>query len=179
MIAGKSVVTMSKKYQMEIAKGDDPCLRLENIEIDPLWFNTDVVISLIQDMIRTMHRVRGVGIAAPQVGINWKVAIALINKQPLVLINPQIVDRSKEVISIEEGCLSCPTVTATPPRSKQIEIEWYNVKGVKKQSRFDGINAIIIQHELDHLEGRLITDYCKNNLCEKIANEEVNNVELG
>lgn len=149
----------NKKLLLKIETGDAPCLRAENIDVERVWFNTDVMFSLVTNMLHTMHSVRGVGIAAPQIGINWNLAIALIGKKPLVLINPQIVDRSDEVVSITEGCLSCPDVSATPQRSKWIDISWYDVKGVQKKGRFDGINAIIIQHELDHLNGKLITDY--------------------
>ncbi len=142
-----------------IAIDDAPCLRAENIEVEQSWFKTDMIKTLATNMIYTMNRVRGIGIAAPQIGINWKVAVAIIDRKPLVLINPTVVNKADDTISIEEGCLSCPDKNVRILRPAWIEVKYNSINGKENVQRFAQIDSIIVSHELDHLVGKLITDY--------------------
>ena len=118
-----------------------------------------------QEMIETMHSNDGVGLAAPQVGdLRSLIVIEVSNEEdeepmePLILVNPDIKELSGSCV-IEEGCLSIPDVKVEIERPKEIRIKFQDVKGEKKDLRCDGILARIIQHEVDHLRGRLMIDY--------------------
>jgi peptide deformylase len=123
-------------------------------------FDSPWLYSLAVDMIHTMQTVRGVGLAAPQVGLPLRVAVALIDKRPIVLINPKLTGHPDErKVSIEEGCLSCPNESVRISRYEWIRVDYDDLKGNRKWLELNGINAIIIQHEMDHLDGKLIVDY--------------------
>ncbi len=101
----------------------------------------------------------GVGLAAPQIGIlkNFFIFKTSINHYELV-INPEIIRRSSETIEVEEGCLSCPDIQVKMKRNKEIKVSYFNSLWTLKTKTLRGSDAIIFQHEFDHLKGKLISD---------------------
>lgn len=131
--------------------------------------NEDVVIMdedfivLIANMIYTMRQTSGVGLAAPQVGKNLRFFVMKEdNKTPIVIINPTILEASKETFTSKEGCLSCPFEEANIERPQTTIVSFYNLKGEKKIRIFEGKNSAIFHHENDHLNGVLIVDNKEN-----------------
>ena len=107
----------------------------------------------------------GIGLAAPQVGINKRIIIAGLPKThddetyPIVImINPVILSKSAETSVDEEGCLSLPWLRGNVVRSNNIEVEWIDIKGKKMRKNITGFGAKVVQHEIDHLDGILISD---------------------
>lgn len=145
------------KRLYDIVKYPDPILSrgsYEKVERFDPW-----LIDTVTDMVHTTRTVRGAGLAAPQIGLPLQLAVCIIDKQPVVLLNPEIVTHSDEQVSIEEGCLSCPNEGVRIPRYEWIRVDYDDLKGRRQWLEFNGIDATIVQHELDHLEGKLITDY--------------------
>lgn len=113
---------------------------------------------LFKDMLEIMYKNKGIGLAAPQVGVALQLAVVNAGDGLLKIANPAIV--KKEGIDImDEGCLSIPQTLVKVKRSKTITIEYINEGGEKIKKTFDGLTAKAIQHEIDHLNGRLIIDY--------------------
>jgi len=116
---------------------------------------------LIDDMFETMYDAPGIGLAATQVNMPLRLLVADISEQkdqPLVFINPEIVSLSGQERE-EEGCLSVPGVYETVQRARQIKVCALNRKGVSFELDAEGLLAACIQHETDHLEGKLFVDY--------------------
>lgn len=113
--------------------------------------------ALLPKMVETMYKEKGIGLAAPQIGLSLRLAIAETEKNKvLCLINPEITSYSQEKILFEEGCLSLPGKFFPIIRSEEITVRYQNEKGLPKRLRATGLLAIIIQHEVDHLDGILI-----------------------
>ncbi|WGH24748.1 MAG: peptide deformylase [Candidatus Shikimatogenerans bostrichidophilus] len=112
---------------------------------------------LINNMFETMNYYNGIGLSAPQIGIN--INLFIISRNKMVFINPKILKVSKKKIESKEGCLSIPNYYANILRYKTILIEFYNEKWVKYVIKFNKLLSIIFQHEYDHLQGKLIIDY--------------------
>lgn len=117
------------------------------------------VKKLASDMIETMNANQGIGLAAPQVQHLQRIIIVKDNNKDLVFINPKIIWKSKEKEPLDEGCLSVPGEIITIWRPKEIKIEALNLSGEKVKATFKNLSAKIFQHELDHLNGVLITDH--------------------
>ncbi|QCI22322.1 peptide deformylase [Buchnera aphidicola] len=116
---------------------------------------------IVNNMIDTMHQEEGIGLAATQVNIQLQIVVVKKmeeQKDNLILINPVIV-KKKGHISIEEGCLSIPKYRATVPRSNYIKVRAINIYGKAIEIEAKSIVSICIQHEIDHLHGRLFIDY--------------------
>ena len=116
--------------------------------------------ALIQNMIQTMYAEGGVGIAAPQVGVSKRIFIASPEGEPggeMVFINPVIFKTSGEQVGME-GCLSLPDISGEVRRAKKIEFEYMDLNGKKQQGKASDFLARIFQHELDHLDGKLLID---------------------
>lgn len=118
---------------------------------------------LVPDMIETMLAESGIGLAAPQIGQN--IRLAIINKDAdrtlkdhLVIINPRIFSVSKTMTEEEEGCLSIPGVRAVVSRHKKIKVRYMGVDGLENKMKAAGLISRVLQHEIDHLDGILITD---------------------
>ena len=150
---------MNTKRLLDILKEPDPILHVQNVDVETVWFGAPWLVCLAQNMIHTMRSVKGVGIAAPQVGINYNMAVAVISKVPVVLINPVILSKAEETIAINEGCLSCPGRDVRILRPAWIEVRYNSINGKEFIRLFGQMDAIIVSHELDHLAGKLITDY--------------------
>jgi len=122
---------------------------------------TEEIKQIAADMIETMYDENGVGLAATQVNFHQRLVVIDVSDtrdQPLVLINPTIIDTSGVEIS-EEGCLSVPETNAEVERAEQVTLEYLDLEGEKQVVEADGLFAVCIQHELDHLKGKLFIDY--------------------
>jgi len=115
---------------------------------------------LIETMFEVMDREEGIGLAAPQIGIQKRVMVWRHpeNEERYVLLNPHIVERSEETLTAEEGCLSIPGHAMEVERSERVVVEGIDLSGKPVTVEATGLMARILQHEIDHLEGRLIID---------------------
>lgn len=114
-------------------------------------------VKLAENMIRIMKEARGVGIAAPQVGVAERIIVIAPEKKPIVLVNPKITDSSGTQIG-EEGCLSIPGLYGDVERAMAVTVEAYDIKGRPVDYDMEGYAAVIVQHEIDHLDGVLFID---------------------
>ena len=127
----------------------------------------DPLRKLADDMLETMYAAPGIGLAAPQVGILQRMLVMDCVKeegappQPMVLINPEVVWSSEARNVYEEGCLSLPEEFADVERPAEVEVTWPNLEGAAQRGKFDGLWATCVQHEIDHLDGKLFIDYLK------------------
>ena len=143
----------------QIRQYPDPVLRMRANEIEEL---DDSVASLVERMTALMQEARGVGLAAPQVGVLRRVLVyQTADEAPVVaLVNPKLVSTSDERESAEEGCLSLGAATVVVPveRATSLTVEGTSPAGERLTVEADGLEARVIQHELDHLDGVLIVD---------------------
>lgn len=116
-------------------------------------------MKLLKDMEETTIAADGLGLAAPQVNHSERVCIVRMGKKLTPLINPEIIFRSKDTEEAEEGCLSLPNVWMPVRRSVSIVVTYLNAKGEPQERMLEHMDARVVQHETDHLEGRLIVDY--------------------
>jgi len=119
---------------------------------------------LMDDMLATMYDAPGIGLAAPQVGVLRRLIVMdpakdEAPKSPLVMINPQILERSEEMRTHEEGCLSIPDFTAEIERPARTRVSYIDREGKKREAELEGIWSTLVQHEIDHLNGVLFIDY--------------------
>lgn len=127
----------------------------------------DDLITLAKDMLSTMYDAPGIGLAAPQVGVTKRLIVADCVKEdgaaprPLIMFNPEIMGASDELSVYEEGCLSIPDQYADVTRPAEIELRWIDETGAEQREGFDGLWATCLQHEVDHLNGKLFIDYLK------------------
>ncbi len=117
------------------------------------------IFSLVKKMKKVLREADGVGIAAPQIGESKRVVIVSTPEGNLVLINPKIIKKSKEKISSKEGCLSVPGVWLNILRFRKVKVKALNLKGEEIEIEAKDIMAIILQHEIDHLDGILFIDH--------------------
>jgi peptide deformylase len=123
--------------------------------------------NLMDDMLETMYAAPGIGLAAIQIGTPKRVIVLDIEKKegqknPIFLINPIIIEKSKKNSTYEEGCLSVPGQFAEIDRPDKCHVKYLNYHGEPKEIRAEGMLATCIQHEMDHLEGILFIDYLSN-----------------
>ena len=117
--------------------------------------------TLVKNMLETMYDAQGIGLAATQIDVHERVVVIDVSEErnePLVLINPEITWASDEKQLGEEGCLSVPNFEGEVERAEYIECEFFDRKGKRMKLASDGILAIAVQHELDHLDGILFID---------------------
>lgn len=127
----------------------------------PVLDITSETQTIIDDMIETMYAEEGIGLAAVQVNVHQRIVVIDLSEernQPLVLINPVITEKSGET-GIEEGCLSVPEHRALVPRSEFVTVTALNRDGEEFTLEADDLLAICLQHEIDHLDGKLFIDY--------------------
>jgi peptide deformylase len=125
---------------------------------------------LIDDMFETMYAAPGIGLAATQVDVHRRLLVIDVSKdhdQPLVFINPEILSREGEEVS-EEGCLSVPENFAEVKRSAKVRVRAQDRNGEVFESEYDDVLAVCIQHEIDHLDGKLFVDYLSDLKRERI-----------
>ena len=133
----------------------------------PVASVTDELRRLADDMLETMYDAPGIGLAAPQVAVMSRLIVMDCAKEddatpePMVLINPEVVWTSDERSVYDEGCLSIPEQYAEVERPAEVEVSWMNLDGKTQRERFDGLWATCVQHEIDHLDGKLFIDYLR------------------
>ncbi len=145
----------------------DPVLRKITTDIDQDFEGLE---KLIGDMFETMHHAEGVGLAAPQIGLNCRIFVVdlslLAEDEPLLkdfkraFINPHILEKDGEKILMEEGCLSLPGLREEVLRFNTIRMKYLDTNWQEHDEIFYGFAARVLQHEYDHLNGVLFTDYC-------------------
>jgi peptide deformylase len=139
----------------------DPVLRKEAAAVERV---DDELRRLMDDMLATMYDAPGVGLAAPQIGISRRLIVMDAakdddEKTPIVMVNPRILERSEELRTHEEGCLSIPEVTAEVERPAVTRVAYLDREGKPQEAALEGIWSTIVQHEIDHLNGVLFIDY--------------------
>jgi peptide deformylase len=133
----------------------------------PVTEITDDIRRLADDMLETMYDAPGIGLAAPQVAVMSRLLVMDCVKEerasprPMVLINPSVIWAGEERRTYEEGCLSIPDQYAEVERPASVKVEWMGLDGKIYQEAFDGLWATCVQHEIDHLDGKLFIDYLK------------------
>lgn len=146
---------------LRITKHGEKVLRKRSETVD-LSSYREKLPKLLKDMWDTMHAAHGVGLAAPQIGLNLRVAVIDVKPegkaQPIVLINPEIVAGEGEVEE-EEGCLSLPGLYAKVKRHKRVKARALNQHGIPIEITGEGLLARALQHETDHLNGKLFIDH--------------------
>ncbi|MBC7137847.1 MAG: peptide deformylase [Defluviimonas sp.] len=134
---------------------------------DPVVQIDDTLRALADDMLATMYDAPGVGLAAPQVGVLRRMLVMDCVKdpqaqpRPMVLINPEVTWSSEETRTYEEGCLSIPDQYADVTRPAEVRVRWLGLDGKPHEEEFDGLWSTCVQHEIDHLNGKLFIDYLK------------------
>ena len=142
----------------------DPVLRAVAAPVSS--FDADLSV-LIADMFATMYDAPGRGLAAPQVGLLTRLIVLDCVKsegekpRPLIMFNPEVIASSDETNVYEEGCLSIPEQFADVTRPAEVDVRWIDENGVEHTEGMDGLWATCVQHEIDHLEGKLFIDYLK------------------
>ncbi|MGB3316197.1 MAG: peptide deformylase [Albidovulum sp.] len=132
---------------------------------DPVTEITDDLRAAAEDMLETMYDAPGVGLAGPQVGLMSRILVMDCIKdpeakpRPMVLMNPEVTWTSDETNTYEEGCLSIPEQYADITRPKEVKVRWLGLDGATHEEEFDGLWATCVQHEIDHLDGKLFIDY--------------------
>ena len=156
---------------LRIVKYPHPALRAENVEIDIDELKkkdsqtSQEVSKLAKEMFLLMYAAEGVGLAAPQVGVNQRLMVYNASGdrrrwlEEVVLINPRIVEKSDATDIQNEACLSFPDMDGDVTRHKWIKVEAYNTKGKKMKKKYNGWEARIFQHEYDHLDGVVYVDH--------------------
>ena len=137
-----------------------PDARLRNIA-RPVEQVDDVVRKTVDDMFETMYEAPGIGLAATQVNLARRIIVMDISEEknaPLCLINPEILARDGEE-EMEEGCLSVPGQYELVRRAEWVRVKYLDRQGDVQEQEADGLLAVCIQHEIDHLDGRLFVDY--------------------
>jgi peptide deformylase len=139
----------------------DPILRKKCTSLEKV---DDNLRNLMRDMLETMYKAPGIGLAAIQIGILKRLVVIDIAKEnekknPLFLVNPEIISLSKNTSIYEEGCLSLPGQYAEVERPAECQIKYLDFYGKIKELKTEGILATCIQHEIDHLNGILFIDY--------------------
>jgi peptide deformylase len=145
----------------------DPRLRTQ---AQPVTSFDSTLGTLIDDLLETMYAAPGIGLAATQVDVHQRVLVIDISderNQPLTLINPQILQREGEASS-EEGCLSVPGIFDDVKRAAKIRLRAQQRDGASFECDYEGILAVCVQHEMDHLEGKLFVDYLSDLKRERI-----------
>ena len=144
--------------KLTILEYPDPRLRLT---ARPIKAVREPIQRLADDMLDTMYAERGIGLAATQVGMSKRLLtmdVSADRSEPLVLINPRILDRSGSV-ETEEGCLSVPGFYEPVRRAARIHLEYLDREGALVKAHWEGLRAVCVQHEIDHLDGKLLVDY--------------------
>jgi peptide deformylase len=134
----------------------DPVLRGET---SPIGQITDELRTLAKNMFDTMYLAKGIGLAAPQVGRGERLAVVDVNDNPLVIINPEIIELDSKTAKAEEGCLSIPDVYGDVERPSRVRVRALDLDGKSFEVEADELLARCLQHEIDHLHGKLFIDY--------------------
>jgi peptide deformylase len=134
----------------------DPILREET---KPVADISGEIQRLIDDMFETMYAAKGIGLAAPQVGRTERLCVIDVDDEPMVLINPEILESSRASEKAEEGCLSIPDIYGDVERPAKVLVRAMDRAGGVFEREADGLLARCMQHEIDHLHGKMFIDY--------------------
>ncbi len=143
---------------LEILHFPDPRLRTKALPVDAIDAE---LATLVDDMFETMYKAPGIGLAATQINVHKQIVVIDVSEdhdQPLVLINPEII-REDGIETMDEGCLSVPEVYEAVTRAAEITFRTLDLEGKTLEIEADGLLAVCIQHEIDHLNGKLFVDY--------------------
>ncbi len=169
----REILTEPNKLLRQVSKTVDKVTKEEQI--------------LMDDMLETMYKANGIGLAAIQIGVPKRIIVMDISKndqenKPMYFVNPVIKNKNKEFSTYEEGCLSVPNQFAEVDRPATCEIEYLDYYGEKKLLKAQGLLATCIQHEMDHLEGILFIDYLsklkKSMIIKKLSKSKKNSETL-
>ena len=135
---------------------NQPCEKVASVDAD--------LVRLMDDMLETMYAAPGIGLAAPQVGVLKRIVVIDVSKdadnpKPMQLVNPEIVWASDELADYEEGCLSLPDHYSQVTRPARVRVSYMDRTGETQEIEADGLLAVCLQHEMDHLEGVLFVDH--------------------
>ena len=145
--------------QLDILRYPDP--RLHKVA-KPVAAVDERIRRLIDDMLETMYAADGVGLAATQVDVHERVIVIDTSEardEPIVLVNPELIDRSEEMTLVDEGCLSVPEIYDKVPRHARVRVRALDRAGQARELDAEGLLAICVQHEMDHLLGKVFVDY--------------------
>ena len=146
---------------LDILEFPDPRLRTKAVPVDPAWLSEAATQQLFEDMFETMYAAPGIGLAASQVDVHRRFMVIDVSEDrsgPLVFVNPQVLASSGEQVC-QEGCLSVPGVYADVTRADSITVRALDRHGEPFELAVDGLLAVCVQHEMDHLDGKLFVDY--------------------
>ncbi|MFC6840327.1 peptide deformylase [Xanthomonas theicola] len=146
---------------LSILEFPDPRLRTKALQVDPNEVTTAAFQRLLDDMFDTMYDAPGIGLAATQVDVHQRFMVIDVSEEkntPQVFINPQIVQRDGEQVC-QEGCLSVPGIYADVTRAGTVAVRYLDRQGQPQELSSDGLLAVCVQHEMDHLDGKLFIDY--------------------
>ncbi|QOF04940.1 peptide deformylase [Xanthomonas campestris] len=146
---------------LPILEFPDPRLRTKAVPVDAAKVVSPAFQTLLDDMFQTMYEAPGIGLAASQVDVHKRFMVIDVSEEkdaPQVFINPEIVTRQGEQV-YQEGCLSVPGIFADVSRADAITVRYLDRQGQPQELSTDGLLAVCIQHEMDHLDGKLFVDY--------------------
>jgi peptide deformylase len=154
------IIHQAKKHMAQLTILEFPDPRLTKVAIEVKDFD-GALKTFVKDMVETMYSANGIGLAATQVNVHKRLLVLDVSEnqdQPRVYINPQILASSGEQVH-EEGCLSVPGIYANVKRAENITVKAQDEDGNFFEEKLEGLHAVCIQHEMDHLIGRLFVDY--------------------
>lgn len=164
--------------RLQILTFPDPRLRLK---AKPVLEVDDAVRKIVDDMFETMYAAPGIGLASTQVNVQKQIIVIDVSEdksEPLVFINPEVIEK-RGIEVMEEGCLSFPDVYAQVERANEIKVRALDRHGQPFEVDTGGLLAVCIQHELDHLEGKLFVDYLSPMKRERIRKKLEKEARLG
>ena len=144
--------------KLTILEFPDPRLRKKAVPVEQV---DDALRALIDDMFETMYAAPGIGLAATQVDVHRRLLVADVspdNDAPHVFINPVIVEKDGVTVT-EEGCLSVPGYFEEVERAEHVKVRYLDRHGAEREDELEGLLAVCVQHEIDHLDGKLFVDY--------------------
>ena len=150
---------------LNVLLAPNPILSTRCVDVLDSEFCTPELTQFVSSMAETMYAKRGIGLAAPQVGDRRRIIVAdptNTGKDFLQMINPVIISHSEDVVTNSEGCLSIPGLQVSTPRFRDVTVGWRELNGDYQEWYFSGWDAVVIQHELDHLEGTTLLDKVSN-----------------
>jgi len=163
---------------LQILHFPDPRLRLK---AEPVETVNDEIRRIVDDMFETMYAAPGIGLAATQVNIQKRIIVIDVSEdksQPICLINPEILELDGEE-EMEEGCLSVPGFYEKVQRAQRVRVRALDRDGKPFEIEDDGLLAVCIQHEIDHLDGKLFVDYLSSLKRERIRKKLEKQARLG
>ena len=144
--------------KLTILEFPDPRLRTKATPVSAV---DDTLRTLVRDMFETMYAAPGIGLAATQVNVHKRLLVVDVSadkSEPMALINPEILEKDGVIVS-DEGCLSVPGYYEEVERAEHIRVRFLDRDGIAQEMETEGLLAVCIQHEIDHLEGKLFVDY--------------------